>query len=332
MAEKLEVRRQIPPPANSAASYRLQQQKMSITPASSAKREACQRKLQAQIFKGDEGAVQTMIDKGMAWDEGLCPTTYKETPLHAAIRANNQGLAQKLLCVRNLMTVSNVYEEQPLHLACRMGQADLVQDMLNRGADKNAEDCEKCTPLFHAVSGGSASCAKLLIDAGCDLDATNTELISPLDHALMYKDSAMIGLLLRAGCCTEKVQGHIYYRDHYANSFFFALWSGNCLESMKLFLDCGYRVSKLEMSTLKETSQRLKHEKEAHDLLRDATEQPFSLLSCCRQTIRRILMDKRRAEHTPLETMVSGLNVPKGIKDYLLLKDRADSQPFSSMA
>nr|KAG5697104.1 hypothetical protein BaRGS_002020 [Batillaria attramentaria] len=57
----------------------------------------------------------------------------------------------------------------------------------------------------------------------------------------------MIGLLLRAGCCTEKVQGHIYYRDHYANSFFFALWSGNCLESMKLFLDCGYRVNSLKV-------------------------------------------------------------------------------------
>ncbi|KAK7102496.1 hypothetical protein V1264_020706 [Littorina saxatilis] len=279
-----------------------------------------QENLQEQIMEGNLEALEHMAELGLEWKAE--PTASKETPMHGALKQKDMVMFEKLLRIQKLIHVPNAYGETPLHLACRFGLDGAVSRLLEAGADMNAVDCEENTPVYHAVCGGQKECVKLLIKAGCDLDMLNNELMAPMDQALLYKDHDMVALLLRAGVETKKLKGHIYYRDHYSNSFFHGLWSDSTLHNMKLFLDCGYDAGKTEVQSLKTTCEMLKGpQTPVFNMLKEYTEEPKSLKWCCRQSARQFLMEMRSKHHTPMDTMISRLPLPSKIQRFLLLQE-----------
>ena len=292
------------------------------------------RELQRRVEKGNQEAMQCMVESGLPWDSDLLKG--KETPVHAALRQKDSDLLEKLLQIQNLVHLPNTYGEAPIHLACRLGLEGAVRRLLEAGADQDAQDSEECTPLFHAVHGKCLDCAKLLVQAGCDLDARNLELLAPLDSALLHGDHGMVALLLRSGCHTKKVRGHVYWRDHYSNSLIHALCSESTLENVQLYLSCGYEVTDSEMNSLRAALQQQlslpshsqsQSESHARDkLLRleavmEFKRKPKSLMWYCRHSVRQRLMETRCFCQTPVETMIASRPVPGQLKEFLSLTE-----------
>lgn len=294
------------------------------------------RELQRQVEKGNQEAMQCMVESGLPWDRDLLKV--KESPVHAALRQKDSDLLEKLLQIQNLVHLPNTYGEAPIHLACRLGLEGAVRWLLEAGADQDAQDSEECTPLFHAIHGRCLNCAKLLIQAGCDLDALNSELLAPLDSALLYGDHDMVALLLRSGCCTKKVRGHVYWRDHYANSLIHALCSDSTLENVQLYLSCGYDVTDSEMNSLRAAlQQQLSLQSHSHsqsqselhtrekllklEAVLEFKKKPKSLMWYCRHSVRQRLMETRCFCQTPMETMIASLPVPGQLKEFLSLTE-----------
>ena len=151
----------------------------------------------------------------------------------------------------------------------------------------------------------------------------NEELIAAMDRALLYRHHSIIATLLRAGCRTNKLQGHVYYRDHLANSFFHSLWSDSTVENMHLFLDCGYTMGRTEIRSLKSVCQQLNSHSQENSvllLLKDTSEKPKSLTWLCRQTIRQTLMSNRQKSHRPMDLMIECLPIPSSVRSYLSVK------------
>ncbi|XP_076469473.1 uncharacterized protein LOC143299865 [Babylonia areolata] len=276
--------------------------------------------LQQEAMNGNCEAVEQMLALGLEWKPQLTPV--KHNPVHAALQNEDVELAKLLLGIENLAHEPNCYGETPLHLACRKNMAEVSRQLLELGVDMNARDQEEGTPLFHAVYQHSTDCVQLLIEAGCDLDALTDQLMTPMDQALLNRHQDIVALLLCAGCTTEKLQGHVFYRDHTANSFFCSLWESGDLDNMRLFLDCGYRISPPEMCALKKTCRQLsvhQMERDTLEILKDVTERPQKLSTLCRVSVRRMLMKRRCQYHTPMNAMIGSLPVPAMVKQFLMM-------------
>ena len=149
----------------------------------------------------------------------------------------------------------------------------------------------------------------------------------------MYKDYHIMEQLMLAGCSIYKLKGHVYYRDHYANSFFCALWDCGALDIMRLFFECGYVITGTELSSLKGTCYQLRGHQVERDtlaLLKEYTETPRSLAWLSRRSLRQTLMDTRCRCHTPMDAMIASLPLPTTLKQYVMLQEPGEKDDESS--
>jgi cytohesin len=89
----------------------------------------------------------------------------------------------------------------PLYAAARWGDVGLAKLLIAKGADVNAVNKYKETPLHEAVIHGDNAAAEVLIAHGADVNAKTREGQTPLDFAERMKPPApdLLGLLRNAG-------------------------------------------------------------------------------------------------------------------------------------
>lgn len=109
--------------------------------------------LMVAAFKGNLGAVETLLGKGAS--------------------VNRPGWTA-------------------LHYAAASGSNDIVQLLIKKGADVNSRSPNKTTPLMMAAGEGHIMTVKLLLDNGADLSSRNESGMDALDFALHkgHKDIA----------------------------------------------------------------------------------------------------------------------------------------------
>ncbi|MBS0307900.1 MAG: ankyrin repeat domain-containing protein [Proteobacteria bacterium] len=103
--------------------------------------------LMIAAFKGNQGAVETLLNKGAA--------------------VNRSGWTA-------------------LHYAAAIGNNEIAQMLMKKGADINAESPNKTTPMMMAARGGHILTVKLLLDGGADATLRNEAGLTAIDFANQF--------------------------------------------------------------------------------------------------------------------------------------------------
>ncbi|XP_064118603.1 rabankyrin-5-like isoform X2 [Macrobrachium nipponense] len=139
-------------------------------------------------------------------------STYRETPLHRAIRNKNEEdiraiLDHKEYCESNdvdpkMIPDLNLRDSDDLTslgLALGTGQITVAKHLLEAGADINATDSQRRTLLHMAIEVGDIQVATFLINNGADVNVRNRDGQSPLQMCITEGLSAVVGLLCGKG-------------------------------------------------------------------------------------------------------------------------------------
>jgi ankyrin repeat protein len=93
------------------------------------------------------------------------------TPLHIAVRADNNSVISLLIKAGAELEVKNRFGATPLHNACRDGSNWTVEHLIHAGAKITAQTDRGQTPLHQAVYRGDVGIIRTLILAGADPNA-----------------------------------------------------------------------------------------------------------------------------------------------------------------
>jgi ankyrin repeat protein len=124
---------------------------------------ACSRKLLISTFL--LGAVA-----GLSADNNADGTT----PLHWAVRSDNQAAVRQLLATGANVNAANRYGVTPLSLAAANANASIVELLLKAGADPNASLPEGKTILMTAARTGNPEVVSMLVARGANVNAHET--------------------------------------------------------------------------------------------------------------------------------------------------------------
>jgi ankyrin repeat protein len=80
----------------------------------------------------------------------------------------------------------------PLHLAVQANQQDIAQLLIDEGATVDVRDTSDYTPLHNAAWNGNLEMVKLLLDSGADIDARSYSGDTPLSCAYRKKRTDVI--------------------------------------------------------------------------------------------------------------------------------------------
>ena len=210
----------------------------------------------------------------------------------------------------------------PLSLAAHGHHPDVIELLLPYGCDVNNSDKDLDTPLHYASFNGDADSVRLLLRHGADPDAKNRVYVTPLWNAVYCKNTAIVKLLLEnnVDLCTPSVGVNQYYQSDVVMYIYDTprtpLWvaaARNAPEAAMLLISAGYNVSR-ENWILDDMPEAAAENEPFSSLLRYYKCTPLRLLSICRNFFR---------QHfgRDVAQKAQGLEVPKVLKHYIMLKD-----------
>lgn len=232
-----------------------------------------------------------------------------------------------------------------LAIAAFSGAKTIVEFLINKKAQINQMDLiNSRTALHWAVASRNYEISKMLIEAGAHVNALDRDSVSPLILAASSGELAIVQLLIRKGALVSQCDRMNSSALHYAcmrlhvsiareliihgcvlntntpysyNSPLKYLVDGKHFGIARLLIEAGCDL-KNEKWLWEETTaeQMMDTDAGVHFLawLRSYLRNPVSLRSLARLTIRRHLGARM------LESRVTSLNVPRHLKDFLLMK------------
>jgi cytohesin len=170
--------------------------------------------LEASI-KGDNAAVQALLDKGVnpnsKDNDGRMPLTeaafYGHTEIVKMLIAKGgdvwarkgDGQTAVSLADGHPDIVKLLKTNQDLIEAARLGDNKAVQSLLDQGAYVNSRDGDGRTPLTEATWEGHADTVKLLLEKGADPNLRKNDGLAPRVIALSKGNKEIEELLKKAG-------------------------------------------------------------------------------------------------------------------------------------
>lgn len=150
---------------------------------------------------GDESAVASLLDKGVAVDEeGVA------TPLYFAAQRGHLGVAE-LLVSHGADVNAQTNFGTPLQIAARQNRVEIVRLLLDNGADPNLAGGEDLkTPLHDAAERGSLEAARLLLDAGADVNSRSSLGYPPIHLAAKKGRAETVEFLEQAGAAPKPAE------------------------------------------------------------------------------------------------------------------------------
>lgn len=165
--------------------------------------------LHKAVFDNDHLMVRQLLAQG---EDVNCRDREGFTPLHAAVRTNNQKAVQILLkqprvninCISgNPDSPDSSDRLTPLHLASSYGYHKIVSMLLAYYAKVNPLDRSERTPVYLAVSQKHPKVVKVLLSYGADVNINDIHGYSPLKQAVFNGDHAMVKTLIDAGATID---------------------------------------------------------------------------------------------------------------------------------
>lgn len=125
------------------------------------------------------------------------PAAPGDTPLIAAIKADQEDIALSFIKSGELVNVPGYNGDTPLHHAVNRLSHKLTAALVNGGANVNAQNLQGYTPLHSAVIKSDFDNATLLLLAGAKTELkTKYEGCTPLHDAAAIANAGMIELLV----------------------------------------------------------------------------------------------------------------------------------------
>lgn len=124
-------------------------------------------------------------------------------PIHAAIMADNEGIAERLVKAmkdgnHSLNEAKDAAGWTPLHYAATRDNAGFTRMIVESGADVNAAATGGETPLHIAARTGKLGALQTLLAHGADMSLQNEKGQTPLDIAVEFRRSDFIQTLMMA--------------------------------------------------------------------------------------------------------------------------------------
>jgi ankyrin repeat protein len=144
-------------------------------------------------YKGDVNSVRNYLEQGVSAN---IKDNSGYTPLHLALRNNQQEMAQLLIAKGADVNAQDNYGYTPLHLA---RSQEMAQLLIAKGADVNAKNKNGETPLHLALKNNKQEVAQLLIAKGAVVNAKDNNGSTPLYWALYNNQPELVQLLIAKG-------------------------------------------------------------------------------------------------------------------------------------
>ena len=119
-----------------------------------------------------------------------------ETPLHLALKEEEDGVARMLIELGADVTAQNNNGETPLHSARNV---EIARMLFEHGADVAAQTTDMETPLHQVSSLGQVEVARMLIENGADVMAQTEDGDTPLHQASSLGQVEVARMLIEHG-------------------------------------------------------------------------------------------------------------------------------------
>lgn len=148
--------------------------------------------LHVAVQYGQQKAAKVLLQKGA--DEYAQTANAFKTALHIAAATNNMFFLDLLDNNRINLAIKarDKYGYTPLHVAVRAEDQQAVMTLLEKGADMEAKSHEGETALLYAVRKDNRSIANLLLENGADVHARDNKGNSVLHKAENYGTYGML--------------------------------------------------------------------------------------------------------------------------------------------
>ena len=179
---------------------------------------------------------------------------------------------------------------------------------MNKGALVNALDRDSATPLIYAANSGNLNLVKTLIKNGANVNANDRVACSPLHYACMRFQSHIAKELIMNGCTKNSnfpfpfgtpLKYLVYDKQYHVAKML--IESGCDLSNEKWIQDGTFTIG-------------TKNDEEFLAWIRSYIKKPPKLMNLCRKEVRSNMGSYCLAEK------IKTLNIPKQLKDYLIMK------------
>jgi hypothetical protein len=195
-----------------------------------------------------------------------------------------------------------------LHWAVASGHFDVVKILIEAGAQVNALDRDSVSPLILAANLGNLDIVRILIQHGADLNQTDRMRSSALHYACMRFHAHIAKELIMNGCNVNTSTPFSF------SSPLKYLVKNKQYETAKCLIESGCDLHGEKWITDGTFDIQTQSDQEFIDWVRDYMKRPASLVSICRQKVRRSLGNQMLADR------VKRLNIPVYLKNYLMMK------------
>lgn len=158
---------------------------------------------------------QTCLHEAAARHDTACATTLLQgwavellnavnhdgrTPLHIAIDAGHEALAQEMMTQGALTNTYDTKGMTPLHIAAKAGKTALVHLLLENGATLDAsEGKDGASPLLMALRAGQRAIARELLAQGADANRADNTGVTPMMAAAENSMYDIVDIMLEQG-------------------------------------------------------------------------------------------------------------------------------------
>lgn len=167
------------------------------SPASNQPKATPIRSLHDAAVAGDLARVKELVDLGA--DINALSRMGKETPLLAALKANQAEVAGFLIDRGADVTIEGFGQDTPLTHAAYWGMTDLVKRILELGGDRNEADTSAKTPFHYAVQQNKIDAARLLAPGPVFASRRDSVGNAPIDLAIARASEEMLVLVIDTG-------------------------------------------------------------------------------------------------------------------------------------
>jgi Ankyrin repeats (3 copies)/F-box domain len=132
--------------------------------------------------------VRILVTEARVDINGTCIASSGKTPLHVAVTASVDHIAEFLLVNSANPDAIDINGDTPLHLAAKNGQTPTTYMLIAHRANINAQNGQGYSPLTLAIHKGRIDTIQLLIILGADINVPDKNGKTPLQHAMCTAD------------------------------------------------------------------------------------------------------------------------------------------------